>query len=252
MSESESIAWLRIILFMVAMFVIGLSAPIANILIFLFMYIVTWAFILWEGGKSVVELGLDFDDRVGPHLGIGAIAAALAAALVAAIAFFFGGQLRPFNEISGDLIFNVVLNAILFSFFEELTHRGYILTRVENLAGRKIAIILSSLFFSVLHYSWWAPAGFDVILIVLFTFNIFLGGVVLSLSYYWSGKRLWAPISFHFMWNVLAYTLFPSFPQEPVIQPEIFQIEWGITTIIGFLFGLMILWSYLAAKRNKE
>jgi len=252
MSDSDSTAWLRVILFMVAMFLIGLSAPFVNILIFLFMYLVTWAFIMWEGGKSVVELGLDFDDRVGPHLGIGAIAAALAAGMVTIIAFFFGGQLRPFNEITGELIFNVVLNAILFSFFEELTHRGYILTRMENLVGRNIAIVVGSLFFSLLHYSWWAPAGFDVLLVVLFTFNIFLGGVVLSLSYYWSGKKLWAPISFHFMWNVLAYILFPSFPEEPVIRPEIFQIEWGVTTIIGFLFGLTILWSFLTTMRKKE
>ena len=251
MSGNESTAWLRILLFMAAMFLIGLSAPFVNILIFLFMYAVTWAFVVWEGGKSVAELGLDFDDRVVPHMVIGAIAAALGVTLVTTIAFFFGGQLRPFNDITGILVANVVLNAILFSFFEELTHRGYILTRVENLAGRKIAIVFSSLFFSLLHYSWWAPAGFNILMIVLFTFNMFLGGVVLSLSYYWSGKRLWAPISFHFIWNVLAYILFPSFPNEPVIQPEVFQIEWGVTTIIGFLFALTILWSLLASEKNK-
>lgn len=237
---------------MFAMFLIALSAPLVGILIFILMYATTWAFLRWEDGESITELGFDIDNRFGPHISIGAIAAALATALVVAIAFFFGGQLRPFNEINGDLIITVIINAALFSFFEELTHRGYILTRMENLGGRGAAIIFSSLFFSLLHYSWWEPAGFNILLIVLFTFNMFLGGVVLSLSYYWSGRRLWIPVGFHFVWNVIAYIMFPSFPYDTVTQPEIFQIEWGITTIIGFLFGLFILWSFLASEKNKE
>ncbi|MFW9832542.1 MAG: lysostaphin resistance A-like protein [Candidatus Thorarchaeota archaeon] len=251
MSEIKLTAWLRVLLFMFAMYLLALSAPFVDILIFVFMFIITWAFVKWEGGESIVELGLELDNRVSRNISIGAISAALAAAIVTAIAFFFGGQLRPVNEITGDLIVNLVLNAALFSFFEELTHRGYILTRVESLAGRKIAIVFSSLFFSLLHFSWWGPAGFNTLLIVLFTFNIFLGGVVLSFSYFWSGKSLWTPISFHFMWNVLAYTAFPDFPQVSVIQPEIFQIEWGITTVIGFLFALAILWSFLALAKKK-
>ncbi len=257
MTDDQQTLWLRLLLFMIAMFLIILMQSLLGTLMvllgFILTYTITWAFIRWEGGESIAELGLDVDNRFGSHISIGAIAGALAAALVVAIAFFFGGQLRSFNEITGDLIINVIFNAALFSFFEELSNRGYILTRMETLAGRRTAIIFSSLFFSLLHFSWWAPAGFDVPLIVLFTFNIFLGGVVLSFGYYWSGRRLWVPIAFHFMWNVIAYIMFPSFPGEgvTVVQPEIFQIEWGLTTIIGFLFALSILWSFLASEKNK-
>lgn len=251
MIDDQRTPWLRLVLFMSVTFLIILSAPLLDILIFFLMFATVWAFLKWEDGKSITELGLDVDTRFVPHISIGAIAAALATALVVVIAFFFGGQLRPFDEITGDLIFTVIINAALFSFFEELIYRGYILTRMENLGGRGAAIVFSSLFFSLLHFSWWEPAGFNVVLIVLFTFNMFLGGVVLSFSYYWSGRRLWAPIAFHFMWNIIAYIMFPSFPTESVIQPEIFQIEWGITTIVGFLFGFSILWSLLASERNK-
>lgn len=252
MTEDRRTPWLRLILFMFAIFLIILSAPIVGIMYFFLMFAITWAFLKWEGDESIVELGLDFDKRFVPHISIGAIAAALATTLVIAIAFFFGGQLRPVNEITGDLIITVILNAVLYSFFEELTHRGYLLTRMENLGGRGAAIIISSLFFALGHFSWWEPAGFNILLIGLFTFNMFLGGVVLSLGYYWSGQRLWVPIGFHFVWNVIAYIMFPSFPGVVVTQPEIFQIEWGLTTIIGFLFGLTILWSLLAADKNKE
>ena len=82
-------------------------------------------------------------------------------------------------------------------------------------------------------------------LILLFSFNLFLGGLVLGLSYYASGERLWVAIAFHFAWNIMAYVLFPIFPAEPVSMPAIFQIEWGATTIAGFLFGLSVLWSLL-------
>ena len=251
MNNDQRTPWFRLILFMFVMFLIVLFAPFLDIMIFFLMFATTWAFLKWEDGESIIELGFDVDNRFAPHIIIGVIAAALATALVVAIAFFFGGQLRPSNEITGDLIINVIFNAALFSFFEELTNRGYILTRMENLGGRGAAIIFSSLFFSLVHFSHWEPAGFSIPLIVLFTLNMFLGGVVLSFGYYWSGRRLWVPIGFHFMWNVIAYIMFPAFPYDAVPQPEIYQIEWGITTIIGFLFGLIILWSFLASEKNK-
>ena len=251
MTEDLQTQWIRLVLFMLALFLIALSGSYISYLIFVLMYLVTWAFVSWEGGESISELGLKIDNRFSPHLIIGALAAALATTLIAAIAFFFGGQLRPLNEITGYLVLNVVINAALFSFFEELTHRGYLLTRMERLGGRGPAIVFSSIFFALIHFDWWGPAGFNIFLISLFTFNLFLGGVVLSLSYYWSGRRLWVPIAFHFMWNVVAYTIFPEFPNQPVIHPEIFQIEWGVTTIIGFLFSLIVLWGLLASEKNK-
>ena len=267
MTDDQQTRWLRLILFMIAIFLIVLMAPVAYMLFtgdllaivatlvffgtFIFMYAVTWAFVRWEGGGSIEELGVTVDKRFGPHISIGAIAGALGATLVVVVAFFFGGQLRPFDQITVDLIINEIIITAPTAFFEELTHRGYILTRMEDLTGRRAAIFLSSIFFSLLHFSWWVTPGFPVHLAILFTFNMFLGGVVLSFSYYWSGRRLWVPIAFHFMWNMVAYLLFPTDPLT-VTQPEIFQIEWGIVSIVGFLFGLSLLWSFLAADKNKE
>ena len=123
---------------------------------------------------------------------------------------------------------------------------------MEGLFGKPVAILLSSVFFSFLHFSWWTYPGVTVQLILIFSFNMFLGGVVLALSYYWSGRHLWVPIAFHFAWNMLAYILFPSFPNEPVLMPAVFQIEWGVTTIIGFLIGLSLLYGLLNSKRNRK
>jgi hypothetical protein len=81
---------------------------------------------------------------------------------------------------------------------------------------------------------------------------MFLGGVVLSLSYYKSGEKLWIPIGFHFTWNLFGYLFFPRFPNEPVIAPEIFQIEWSVTTILGFILGLSLVWVFLTELNRRK
>lgn len=267
MTEDRQMKWLKLILFMTIIVLIFLMGPVVSILFtgelyqlagtlvffltFFLLYAVTWAFVIWDGGKDISELGMVFDDDAVPHIVIGAIVGVAASVLVIVFAIVGGGQLRPFEQITADLIMNQIIITAPTAVFEELAHRGYILTRMEDLTGRRYAILLSSTFFSLGHFSWWASPGFPIHLIILFSFNLFLGGVLLSLSYYWSGKKLWVPISFHFIWNMIAFLLFPRYPNEPVIMPEIFQIEWGVTTIIGFLFGISILWSILGSKKKE-
>jgi membrane protease YdiL (CAAX protease family) len=223
-------------------------------LTFLLIYIVVHYFVKLEGGSSIAELGADLEDKeLFPHFLKGLIAGALASALVVIIALAFGGDLRPSAEITGDLIASEIIITVPTAFFEELAYRGYLMPRMADLWGKGKGIIISSLIFSLLHFGWWLPLGsVPLHLIVIFTFNIMLGGIVLSLSYFLSGNKLWVPIGFHFSWNMIAYLMFPTYPREPVILPEIYQIEWGITTILGFLFGLTVLWLLLQQKKNKE
>lgn len=177
----------------------------------------------------------------------------MGALLVYFIAMYFGGSLRPAAEIDADLIANEILLTIPVAVVEELTHRGYLMTRIERLSGRTIAIMGTSIWFALLHFGWWLPLGsVPWHLILIFTFNLTLGGIVLGLSYYLSGNRLWVPIGFHFAWNVVAFVLFPIFPHDPVLMPEIFQIEWGLTTILGFLLGLSLVWVLLQELKNRK
>ena len=216
----------------------------------LFWFSVT-GFLKWEGkNESIEDLGLHWTANSTRHLTIGAIAGILASSMVVALAWIFGGDLRPAADITSDLIASEIIITAPVAFFEELAYRGYLMTRIEELVGRNIAILTSSMIFSLMHFSWWTRV-YDSYLILFFFFNIFLGGVVLGYGYYASGRKLWVPISFHFAWNVIAYILFPQFPLEPVTNPGLFQIEWGLTTILGFLFGLSILFMLLN-KNIKE
>ncbi|MFW9956502.1 MAG: lysostaphin resistance A-like protein [Candidatus Odinarchaeota archaeon] len=257
---------LKIILFMAFILIIVEISPIISRLFtgelfelmataaffgtFFLMYIITDIFARSEG-SSIGKLGINFDNTTIPHVIIGTIGGTIAASIVILFAFFFGGQLRPVEQMTADLLVSEIIITVPTAILEELAHRGYILPHIEALAGKAPAIIISSIFFSFLHFSWWATPGFPLHLALIFSFNMFLGGVVLSISYYWSGRKLWVPIAFHFAWNMLAYIIFPVFPREPVLHPEIFQIEWGITTIIGFLIGLSIIWGILSIKKKE-
>lgn len=224
----------------------GLISTVNFFGLYLLMYFVVILFLHWERGGDVTSLGLQTDDKTLHHLVVGLIAGTAGAALVYIVALLFGGDLRPAIDITGDLVANQIIFTIPVAFFEEVVYRGYLMTRMERVVGRTLAIVGTSTLFAVLHFSWWLPLGsIPLHLILIFTFNLFLGGVVLGYSYYWSGKRLWVPIAFHYAWNIVAFVMFPVYPLEPVNMVEIFQIEWGITTVFGFLFGLSLIWVLL-------
>jgi membrane protease YdiL (CAAX protease family) len=210
------------------------------------MYLAVILFMRWERSGDVTSLGFQTDEKTIRHLIVGLIAGTVGAALVYVIALLFGGDIRPAVDITGDLIANQIIFTIPVALFEEIVYRGYLMTRMERVVGQSFAILGSSLLFALLHFSWWLPLGsIPLHLILIFTFNLFLGGVVLGYSYYWSDRRLWVPIAFHYAWNIVAFVLFPVYPIEPVNMVEIFQIEWGITTVFGFLFGLSLIWVLL-------
>lgn len=233
----------------------GTRALISTILFFgtyALFYLLVVGFMWWERSGDISTLGLQTDDKTLHHLAVGVIGGFAGTILVYLIALFFGGDLRPASQITEDLVVSQFILTIPVALFEELAYRGYLLTRLEKVVGQTLAVVGTSLLFALLHFSWWLPLGsVPLHLIPIFTFNLFLGGVVLSYSYYWSGRKLWVPIAFHFAWNMMAFILFIVYPHDPVAMVEIFQIEWGITTILGFLFGLSVVWMLLQEINNK-
>lgn len=85
------------------------------------------------------------------------------------------------------MLFNTVTQEILF--------RGYILQTIRARGGTSLAIILSSVIFSLVHL----PTARNVPLAV---FNIFLTGFLYGYARIIT-RNLWLPIGMHFIWNFL-------------------------------------------------
>lgn len=263
MSKGSGIGFARVALFSLVMFLVVELSPLVTAALyaseiydvvgtllffatFALMYLAAAVFVRWEGGRSITELGMNADSKTGLQIMAGGISGVVAAGFVVLVALAFGGQLRPASEITGDLLVSEIIITIPVAIFEELCYRGYLASRMISLWGLPFGICVSSLVFSLLHFNWWLPIGsVPFHLVVIFTFNMLLGGIVLGVGYHLSGNRLWAPIAFHFAWNMIAYMLFPVYPRVSVAAPELFQIEWGISTIPGFLLGLLVLILFL-------
>lgn len=103
------------------------------------------------------------------------------------------------NFKASDFIYSILL-FVLVAFQEEIFIRGYILNNLMKSMNRYVALIISALFFSVLHIpnpdSTW-----------LSFINITLAGLLLGLSYIYT-RNLWFPIALHFSWNFFQGPIF--------------------------------------------
>lgn len=88
----------------------------------------------------------------------------------------------------------LILLFALVAITEEVFCRGYLLNNLLEKMPRNVAIIVSSLIFSLMHV--WNP-HFGLIGFI----NIFLSGVLMARIYLNTGD-LWAPIGLHFTWNL--------------------------------------------------
>ncbi len=102
--------------------------------------------------------------------------------------------LEPDNFLFGFLLF------ISVAVGEELFMRGYILSNLMLSMNRMVALLVSSVFFSLMHifnanFSW------------ISFWNILFAGILLGLPYIYT-KSLWLPIALHFSWNFFQGTIF--------------------------------------------
>jgi membrane protease YdiL (CAAX protease family) len=93
-----------------------------------------------------------------------------------------------------DFVFSFGLLAMI-AISEELIFRGYVLKNMMKSFNKWIALFISAVLFSMVHfYNTGIPA--------IGLFNTFLGGLVLGISYIIT-RSLWLPIFFHLSWNFI-------------------------------------------------
>jgi len=88
---------------------------------------------------------------------------------------------------------------IIIAFGEELLFRGFLLAWLEEKFNLGLAILLSSVLFSLVHYCWWVFVGladFDS------GFNVFLFGILLGIIKHYS-KNIFNCTFIHFLNNFI-------------------------------------------------
>ena len=151
-----------------------------------------WLFVRIVDNEPLVDIGLKLKKRGGDIL----------LGLLIGLVVMGGGLLLLdyLNEIeikayTFDLM-NLLWMTGLFicvSFLEELFIRGYILRNLMYSYNKLSALLISSLFFALMH-------SFNPNMSLLSYINLFLAGILLGISYVYT-KNLWLAISLHFSWN---------------------------------------------------
>jgi membrane protease YdiL (CAAX protease family) len=129
-----------------------------------------------------------------------------------------------------DLAFALLAVAIIPSIIEEVYFRGTLQKIVLDLTGKPYAaIILTAIFFSAIHFSFFG-----------FLSRMALG-IVLGYVYHYS-KTIWLPILLHFLNNGIAVVILYSIKNNPAnvekIMDDNLPIYWGVIALVGIYYLL--------------
>lgn len=129
----------------------------------------------------------------------GMVAGILFITVVAQLIGLLGGFAIVSVQFNADVLQSLIFWLIIFvlvAITEEVFTRGYIQGLVNHHFGTKIAIVVSSILFALMHSL--NPAIFESPMPII---NLFLAGVLLGISRHVTGG-LWMPIGLHFTWNL--------------------------------------------------
>ena len=125
-------------------------------------------------------------------------------------------------------LMRLIFAQLIVSFVEEIGFRGILLQIIRAKYGVSISMILTSLFFALMHINNPNTTMLSVI-------NIFLAGILFSYMVLKSGS-LWPPIIFHFIWNSLSALVISS-PVSGFNYYSIVRFEDANDILFIILFG---------------
>jgi membrane protease YdiL (CAAX protease family) len=156
------------------------------------LLLVLWIFMKYVDKEKFINLGFHLKNK-SKHFYLGAF-----------LGFFIMGSayllLSQMDEIKyvktifkiNEFLLSIGLFVIV-AINEEVLMRGYVLRNLMYSFNKYIALILSSILFSLMH-------GFNPNMDWFSYLNLFLAGILLGSTYIFT-KNLWFPIALHFSWN---------------------------------------------------
>ena len=138
---------------------------------------------------------------------------------------------------------------------EELYMRGYVLNNLMKSMPRFAALLVSSVYFSLMHvvnphFSWFS------------FFDLTLAGMLLGFSYIYT-KSLWFPIALHFSWNFFQGTIFgfpvsgkdlysvihQSHTTSNILNGGGFGFEGSILSVIFQVIVIFFIWRFYTKRK---
>ena len=161
--------------------------------------VVTWLFRKYIDKKTFTSLGFDKsflikDVFIGLAFGFIIMLLGFICLFLTKQIIFLSIQFRPIELILSIGIF------IFVAISEELFLRGYILSNLMISYNNYIALLISSLLFSLLHA---ANSNFNLLSFI----GLFMAGLFFGFAYILT-RSLWFPIALHFSWNFFQGTIF--------------------------------------------
>lgn len=217
--------------------------------------LVIWIFTKYLDKEKFINLGFDTKGRLYEFI-IGIVIGAFIMTTGYSMLLFLGEI--NFQRVIFDFK-EIIISILIFIFvavMEEVLFRGYILKNLMISFNKYIALIVSSILFSLMHGS---NPNIDLFSLV----NLFLAGILLGISYIHT-KNLWFPIALHLSWNFFqtifgfnvsgqkTYSLIEfSITENNIINGGKFGFEGSILSVIAMLVTIIgIEIYYRRQKRN--
>lgn len=201
------------------------------------LLLVLWLFMKFVDNEKFINLGFHLKNK-SKHFYLGVF-----------LGFFIMGfvylLLSQMDEIKyvktifkiNEIFLSIGLFVIV-AINEEVLMRGYVLRNLMYSFNKYIALIISSILFSVMH-------GFNPNMDWFSYLNLFLAGILLGSTYIFT-NNLWFPIALHFSWNFFQSLFgfnvsghdFYSLIEFKIINPNL--INGGLFGFEGSIFCIVI------------
>ncbi len=200
--------------------------------------VIGWLCGKWLEKLPFRALGASFSSPWLRNFVLGIVAGALTLSFAVLVAFVFGGERFELNLANG---WTPVLQSLAVSFavfaaaaaMEEALFRGYILQTFARSNLAWLAILLTSVFFGLVHADN-PNAG------VISTLNTVLAGIWFSVAYL-KTRDLWFVWGLHLMWNWMQGSFFGievSGLTDITTNPLFREIDTGPTWLTGTTYGI--------------
>ncbi len=206
-----------------------LSSVVATIPL-LSAVVITTGFIRYVDKRSISALGLAYTGdsltnvAYGASVAVGCVSFAFLAAILMGYIDIRRSKLTEDYISHLPLFVGGIIDFLAGSVFEEVIFRGYVFFLFYEAGGAHLAIIGSSVLFTVAHVVKHPGAP------LLYVLNAFVFGMIAAAARYFTGT-LWLPVGLHFGWNVVSGPIFglPVFGkvyERGMVVSEVSGPEW--------------------------